>query len=120
MLAPCALFPFGQDAAQFLNQLDLVVPTSMIPEVHLAQKSSWLKTWGVGLNASACLALLNGTSAHPLFDEADSSFYTNSDFLEFDALLESADSNNGDILRGNLRWLEQAPFVSCMSVALAV
>jgi hypothetical protein len=62
--APRAIFPpsEGQDAARFLNQLDLNKIKS-IPEVRMAQKSSWFNNGVVGQNASARPALLNGTNA---------------------------------------------------------
>ena len=52
---------------------------------------------------------MNGTNARRLFDKAGSFFYANSEFLEFDALLESAASNNGWHFLGQLATVRASP-----------
>ena len=81
----------------------------MITVVRMAQKSGWFKNGVVGLSESARLELLNGTNAPSLFDDADSCFYTNSEFREFDALPESADSKNEGHSLGQLALVRASP-----------
>jgi len=114
-VATIANFPpaKGQDAARFLNQLDLH-KIEMIPEVRMAQRSSWFKNGVVSLNLVARLAHLYGPNVSSLFDDADSFFHTNSEFLEFDALLESADSKKLGHSPGQLALVRASPH--CMHV----
>jgi hypothetical protein len=60
-LAPRAIFPptEGQDAARFLNQLDLNMIKS-IPEVRMAQKSSWFNNCVVLVGFRGSVPLLRG------------------------------------------------------------
>ena len=96
--------PKGQDAARFLNQLD-----SPLSAVRMAQKSSRFKKGVAGQNVCARLVLLNDPNVSSLFDDADSFFHTNSEFLEFDALLESADSTNEEHSSGQLALVRASP-----------
>ena len=66
-----------------------------------------------GQNAGTCLELRNGTNVPSLFDDADSFFYANSEFREFDALPESADSNNEGHFVGQLAMVRARP-LSCV------